>query len=321
MAENVKLNSTTQKENSKNTIGYSTDFITLIKLVTELVPEGEDSKLFLEDLSGNRKEIKVSALEKELKKKEGAETNKVVIEKVKSGIINHYEFKLADDSSKTVNKKKLKIVKPLEQEYPLINKHYLSIERSEKIIKMGSFYNNLFKEKNLHEFGFIGTSHESCPHVLNTLITLALYFSYHENLTVNLVLNRENINRACLHFGESTSGTILFSGREISVSKIEKINLIDIEDLANLAKQIRRRNIFQNFYNKSNQVTLWQVPSVSALESKKQLYFPLLEVIHNVSLVSLKGEEKLNNIRESITYFNNINIEVLGNIWAVKKLS
>ena len=319
MQDNSPLKMDIQNPKPVGPISYATDNKTLIKLIGELSKNHDKDKLYLESEDGTRREVLLKELESEFETLP-EEIEKVILERDKSGIVNTYEFSLVKEKTKKFQKGKLKIVKPLELEFPLINKHYLSIKRSEKIIKMGTFYNNLFKNENMHEFGFIGSSHESCPYVVNTMISLALFFAYHENFTVNMILNKENIKKVCLHFGESTSDSIQFSGREIPVSKIERINLIDIEDLASLAKQIRRRNIFQNFYNKNDQITLWQVPSVEAMEEKKVIYFPLMEVIHNVTLVSLKGDEKIKNIKEAIDYFTNLNIEVLGNIWAVKKL-
>jgi hypothetical protein len=317
MSDNLKLNFSSTEESydkkGNKPVTFNVDSNTVFPVIQEICEDDENCKIFLkgEDFSV---QIPLSKLTNEAICAD-KKIDQIIVEKFTDGSIKIFEFNIG----KSVGKRSLKVVKPIEEVHPLINRQYLSIQRSEKIIKIGSFYRNIIADDHIHEFAFTSTSEYSAHNVVTTVLQVGLFFCYHENLKVNLIVNSESIEKLREVFKDLRKETIKLSNKEVSTLNVENINIINIDEIAEIAKHFRRKNIFQTFYNQANHLTLWEIPTVKTLEEEKFKYFPILEVIENITIISNRGKNKSHCIRETMNYFKNMNIQVLGNIWGQNK--
>lgn len=250
-------------------------------------------------LSLNEKKInpeRVSTALKNLKESISMIEETLVIEKPQAEII-----KLVPEKNKDTIKK-----------IRYSSDHYFSVKNHLDLFNVGNFYFQEF-QKGKKSFALYADKEElgSCE----TLIGLASYFNYHENLKVTIIVESfatSNLSKQL----KATQREVRACDDHVSYDVIvaDGVEVIEFSQLHHLCLRLGRdgfEHLIENIFAEA-EISFWDFPKLSIIDSDKEFYFPLIQKIDSFSVLLARGKSKSSNLKSFLSYAKKYSMKIDG---------
>lgn len=197
--------------------------------------------------------------------------------------------------------------------------YYYRAKDHVELYKIGSSYLKDFKS------GVKSVSFAS--HGLNierekSVFGILSFFNYHENLNICVVTKSlEN------SFYEQITGGLTKREGQVFDEDLyydfytgEGFELIEFQELKKVERKISEYS-FEEFLvqlQDSFDLILWDLPSTDILSSNKELYFPIIRSLDNVSFIVGKNKSKISEINEMVSYFRRYQVNIKGLLFSAQ---
>jgi len=217
------------------------------------------------------------------------------------------------ESSKRVEYEKHTLLKKKGKQH---NGYYYRAKDHVELFKTGSSYLKDFKdgEKN---FSFISVGLDNVRE--KTVFGIASFFNYHSDCRIGIVT--DHFEKSFYHqfVGglEKVERRIVDEDLPFYVYEGKGFEIIELSNLRNVERKIKD-NDFENFVEKmidSYDLLLWDLPDMNSLKANKELYFPVIRVLDNISLIVSANETKFKDIQNIIDYFKRYQIRIKGMLY------
>jgi len=148
------------------------------------------------------------------------------------------------------------------------------------------------------------------------------FFNYHENLNICVVTKSlENSFYEKITGGLSKrEGQVFDEDLYYDFYTGEGFELIEFKELKRVERKITEYN-FEAFLDQlqdSFDLILWDLPSTEILNSNKELYFPIIRSLDNVSFIVGKNKSKISQINEMVSYFTRYQVSIKGLLFSAQ---
>lgn len=147
-----------------------------------------------------------------------------------------------------------------------------------------------------------------------TILGLASYFSYHQSIAPVIVTNSYKDS----YFYKAMPDL------EIRHKSIEGITYkvyvgagVEILEYAQLRSVLEnsRVDVFENFLNSliyNSEMVLWDFPHQKIMDGQREVFFPLMKRLSNISIIMERSRTKANDLKNLIEYYSRYNVDVKG---------
>lgn len=196
------------------------------------------------------------------------------------------------------------------------NGYYYRAKDHVELFKTGSSYLKDFKdgEKN---FSFISVGLDDVRE--KTVFGVASFFNYHSDCRVGIVT--DHFEKSFYHqfIGdlEKEQRNIVDEELGFHVFVGNGFEIIEFANLKNVERKIKD-NDFEAFVEKlvdSYDLILWDLPDLEALKSNKELFFPVIRILDNVSMIVSENTTKFKDMQTIMDYFRRYQIRVKGMLY------
>jgi hypothetical protein len=219
-----------------------------------------------------------------------------------------------DDTEKTLKYQKHTLTKKKNRS----NKsYYYKAKDHMELYKVGSSYLEDFKA-GLKSFSF-SSNGIACDRE-KTVFGICSFFNYHEDLNICILtsdLLKTFYSEICEDFEEKEI-QVFDEDLTLKINRAKGFDLIQYKDLKKVERKIRDYDFetFVDYLSDRYDLLLWDLPELSILDSNKELYFPIIRTLDNVSLVVKKDVSKISEIGDMISYYNRYQVDIKGLLYS-----
>ncbi len=194
------------------------------------------------------------------------------------------------------------------------NSYFFRAKDSAALFKLGSTFYELYKT---------GINHFSFSHLRDSdaqkksILGIASFFHYHENLKI-LVVTQSLLNSCFSEFRDVKnleSATVpSFTEFEYNFYRHEGINYLEIDEIIEKSKTHQIKDqvyLLQNLISAFD-VVLFDLPEVSQMKEHYDTYFPILQIVQNVSFVIGMEKATFTEISSLKSFFENYKVKING---------
>ncbi|MBT5092872.1 MAG: hypothetical protein HOM21_01430 [Halobacteriovoraceae bacterium] len=291
-----------------------------LKFKQELLPEEEEytpqeieefSQVVQEEVAANKFKFK-STVDTTSLEKNDQDLSKIGKALEESEEDKELELKKVSFSKQTLTRKKGKVH----------NGYYYRAKDHVELFKMGSSYLRDFKD-GIKSFAFscvgLPTDREK------TVFGVSAFFNYHSD--VNMVIVTENFDSS---FYSEFVGKFETEKRNVpeedlfyKVHVAKGFEVIELTELGKIERKIRNYD-FEDFLDHlvdSYDLVLWDLPEIDSMNSFKELYFPVIRTLDNVSLIVGQNKNMMDDITQMIEYFKRYQVTIKGLLFAPDRAS
>lgn len=196
------------------------------------------------------------------------------------------------------------------------NGYYYRAKDHVELFKTGSSYLKDFKdgEKN---FSFVSTGLDQVRE--KTVFGIASFFNYHSDCKVAIVTDHfeKSFYQQFVGELEKEEKTIVNEDLPFYIYAGNGFDLIEYTVLRQVERKIKEAD-FETFIEKlvdQYDLILWDLPEIESMKANKELYFPMIRVIDNVSLIVSENKTKFVEMQKIIDYFRRYQIRVKGMLY------
>lgn len=215
-----------------------------------------------------------------------------------------------DDQEKNVNYSRHTFIRKRSKVH---NGYYYRAKDHMELFKVGSSYMKDFKS-GLKNFSF--SSYGLREEREKTVFGVCSYFNYHEDIDI-LIITSDFFNSFFHHYvGHYEENYRSFCNEEFQLLfRLGKgFDIVDFENLKKAEKDIRHVD-FESYLDEllsSYDLVLWDLPEISILDSTKEVYFPIVRNLDNVSLIVGANVTKSIEIHNLLEYFKKYQVNIKG---------
>ncbi len=191
--------------------------------------------------------------------------------------------------------------------------YYYRAKDHVELYKVGSSYLKDFKA-GLRSFSFssCGLDEEREKTVLGILS----FFNYHQDVNICVITNdiEKSFYRKLVKEFIPREEEVFSEGFDFNYYQAEGFDAVEYRDLKKVERKLTEHNI-EDFIDQlmgRYDLVLWDLPQREILDSNKELYFPIIRSLDNVSFVIQKNVSKISDINELVSYFNRYQIPIKG---------
>ncbi|MCF8060594.1 MAG: hypothetical protein K9K67_14930 [Bacteriovoracaceae bacterium] len=233
-----------------------------------------------------------------------------------------------EENKKTPPKMSLKLKSDSEKEEKKVNyeKHTFTRKKSRsghgyyyrakdhvELFKVGSSFLKDFRS-GLKSFSFssIGLKEEREKSVLGILS----FFNYHEDVNICVVTPSlmDSYYSKIATKAHKKEARVFDEDLHYDFYTGDGFEIIEYSELKKIERKITAYNFedFLDFLLGSFDIILWDLPELEILDSNKEVYFPIIRSLDNVSFIVGKNVSKISEINEMISYFKRYQISIKG---------
>jgi hypothetical protein len=236
------------------------------------------------------------------------------------------KLKLKSEESTFIDKPTLgKIDKNLKYEKHTLTKkknrsykaYYYRAKDHMELYKVGSSYLKDFRS-GLKAFSFSSIGIDKDRE--KTVFGICSFFNYHEDLNICILtasLKNSFYEYICKDY-EDKEMSVFDEDLSLSIKRGRGFDLIQYKDLKKIERKIQHYDFetFIDYLSDRYDLLLWDLPSFDILDTNKELYFPIIRALDNVSLIIKKDISKINEISEVISYFRRYQVDIKGLLYS-----
>lgn len=142
------------------------------------------------------------------------------------------------------------------------------------------------------------------------------FFGYHEDLRIAIITQKLSGSYYTKFVDDrhKKEGTVFDEDLYYHFFIAEGLEVIEFEELRKVERKIKSYN-FEDFLEEmigNFDLVLWDLPDIEVLDSNKELFFPIIRCLDNISFVVGKDRSKMSDIDEMISYFKRYQIPIKG---------
>ena len=188
---------------------------------------------------------------------------------------------------------------------------YFKTKNHLELYKMGTQYQVDF-ESGYKNFAFNSIGEGAVAQA--TIMGLASFFSYHHGVYSTIVT---------MDYKQSYFSKILpdlklrhkaIEGVTYKVYEGAGIEIIEYGQFRSILENTRV-DIYENFLNTfvyNCEMVLWDFPHQKVMDSQRELFFPLMKRLSNISIIMERSRTKANDLKNLIEYYSRYNVNVKG---------
>lgn len=194
------------------------------------------------------------------------------------------------------------------------NSFFFRANNSENLFKIGKTFYDDFKQGYKHfSFSHLGASEAQ----KKTILGIASFIHYYENLRILIVTHKmddtyyeqfkteEQQVRAHISVYPDFHYTTYFH---------EGLNYLEVSEIIKNSKlhQVKGTEYLLQKLVDDYDIVFYDLPSVLEKKAQYDVYFPLLQLIQNVSFIVSTNKNSFTQVEELRSYFSNYNIKIKG---------
>lgn len=191
--------------------------------------------------------------------------------------------------------------------------YYYRAKDHVELFKVGSSFLKDFRS-GLKSFSFssVGLKEEREKSVLGILS----FFNYHEDVSICVItesLAQSYYSRIATK-AKKRQAQVFDEDLHYEFYTGDGFEVIEYAELKKIERKITAYNFedFLDFLLDSFDIILWDLPEIEVLDSNKEVYFPIVRSLDNVSFIVGKNISKISEINEMISYFKRYQIAIKG---------
>ena len=312
----------TDKDDINGLISETEDVLNF-NFPSEKQPEKKESlsEDLKEDISSLKDEIKVEEQitlveDKKLSLKEDVEDIEFFddkleqLDEVDTKDIENYEESKTVLKDKTVHYDKQTFTRKKNSSH---NGFYYRAKDHMELYKVGSSY-MIDYNSGLKSIAFCGNSLR--PEREKSVFGVTSYFNYHINIKICIVTMsfHESFYHEMTGDLDYRSVKALDENFDYKVFSGQGFDIIEFSELKKVERKLRHHDFeyFLDVLVEDYDLVLWDLPELDILNSNKELYFPIVRTVDNVSLIVGENYSKFKHIEQMIDYFNRYQINIKG---------
>jgi hypothetical protein len=191
--------------------------------------------------------------------------------------------------------------------------YYYRAKDHVELFKVGSSFLKDFRS-GLKSFSFssIGLKEEREKSVLGILS----FFNYHEDVRICVVTQSlvDSYYSRIATKAKKREAQVFDEDLSYEFYTGDGFEVIEYSELKKIERKISAYNFedFLDFLLDSFDIILWDLPEIEILDANKEVYFPIVRSLDNVSFIVGKNVSKISEINEMISYFKRYQIAIKG---------
>jgi hypothetical protein len=191
--------------------------------------------------------------------------------------------------------------------------YYYRAKDHVELFKVGSSFLKDFRS-GLKSFSFssIGLKEEREKSVLGILS----FFNYHEDVNICVITPslKESYYSRIATKAKKRQAQVFDEDLHYEFYTGDGFEVIEYGELRRIERKITAYNFedFLDFILDSFDIILWDLPDIEVLDSNKEVYFPIIRSLDNVSFIVGQNKSKISEINEMISYFKRYQIPIKG---------
>lgn len=191
--------------------------------------------------------------------------------------------------------------------------YYYRAKDHVELFKVGSSFLKDFRS-GLKSFSFssIGLKEEREKSVLGILS----FFNYHEDVSICVVTQSlaDSYYSRIATKAKKREAQVFDEDLTYEFYTGDGFEVIEYSELKKIERKITAYNFedFLDYLLDSFDLILWDLPDIEILDANKEVYFPIVRSLDNVSFIVGKNVSKISEINEMISYFKRYQIAIKG---------
>ena len=275
----------------------------------ELDDLGEEGELNFENIESPKEEITEEVFEEPKSKKvKGGLNLKLKNERIPKGTGSINEE--SDTNEKKVSYSRQTLTRRKGNTH---NGHYYRAKDHMELFKVGSSYMKDFKS-GLKSFSFASVNMKEERE--KTVFGVSTYFNYHAEVSICIITTEfvKSFYEEFLGEVEEKENQVFDEDLFYNIRIGNGFDILEFNQLKKIERKIREYD-FEYFLDDlldSYDLILWDLPELEILDGNKELYFPIVRTLDNVSFVVGENYTKVRNLNEMINYFKRYQIVIKG---------
>tara|TARA_R110002072_G_scaffold276051_2_gene437696 strand:+ start:37226 stop:38587 length:1362 start_codon:yes stop_codon:yes gene_type:complete len=191
--------------------------------------------------------------------------------------------------------------------------YYYRAKDHMELFKVGSSYMRDYKS-GLKNFSF--SSFGLKTEKEKTVFGICSYFNYHEDIDVCIITSDFEQSFYQEYIGSINKESFNYLSEEIpfDIIKAKGFDAIEYSSFRIAERGLKEHNLEDLISEifKSYDVVLWDLPDMGVLDSNKEVYFPIIRTLDNVSFVIGQDRTKNSEIHTLLNYYKRYQVPVKG---------
>jgi hypothetical protein len=193
------------------------------------------------------------------------------------------------------------------------NGYYYRAKDHMELYKVGSSY-MVDYNNGLKSLAFSGNSLKAQRE--KSVFGVTSYFNYHIDVKICIITMSffESFYHEIIGELDYSSVRALDEDFEYKVFNGEGFDILEFTELKKIERKLRHYDFeyFLDVLVESYDLILWDLPDMEVLNSNRELYFPIVRTLDNVSIIVGENFSKFKHIEEIIDYFKRYQINIKG---------
>ena len=190
---------------------------------------------------------------------------------------------------------------------------FYKVKNHQELFQVGSSFYSDFK-KGLRSFAFISPNLPDSQQ--KTILGLASFFSYHEDLTMLIIsqnLGLEYFKNMISGSKESFIGIPDENGPKITYYDHPSFDFLDFKELYKIKEnsEVTLEECLDSMVGRYDLV-LWDVPNLEAFKADSSIFFPVSRLFGNISIILKVTKSKVNEIKGLQEFFDQYGVVIKG---------
>lgn len=149
-----------------------------------------------------------------------------------------------------------------------------------------------------------------------SVLGILSFFNYHEDVNICVITSslKDSFYSKIATKAEKREAQVFDEDLYYDFYTGDGFEVIEYQELKRVERKITAYN-FEDFLDQimgAFDLILWDLPELEVLDSNKELYFPIIRSLDNVSFIVGKNVSKISEINEMISYFKRYQIPIKG---------
>ncbi len=199
------------------------------------------------------------------------------------------------------------------------NGHYYRAKNHVELFKVGNSYLDDF-HKGLKSFAFSSFGLDEDRE--KSVFGVAAFFNYHAHEKLCIV--GEKTDKAFyFNFVKNYKRKKIKLDDNVTLDYYESkgFDFVDFADFRSLEKRLRNtdfEDVLDLFIDQYD-IILWDMPEISILDHNKEIYFPVIRTLDNVTFVASSGASKIKELDELKNYYKRYQVDLKGILFRTEK--
>jgi len=193
------------------------------------------------------------------------------------------------------------------------NNYYYQVESHLELYHIGKSYQDDF-ESGIRNFGFHSTSLDEERE--KTVFGVSAYFNYHTESTIIIFTNKVEGSFYDYYIRDLKPEKKYIPDEDISFKcyKGKGFEIYEFVELKKIVNKICKYTLEEliDTLCESAHIILWDIPSINTMSDSREVFFPVIRKLQNISIIVGENRTKMEEISEMTDYFKKYGVKIKG---------